>query len=358
MWADRRLIDLFRIELPIIAAPMANFAGLDLAVAVAEAGGLGSLPCAALDPGQIKTDVAAFRARTRKPVSLNFTCHAGRQDDDKDCAWLKRLAPYYAEFGVEAPALPFRAPHLPFDAAACAAIEATRPEIVSFHYGLPAPSLLGRVKATGCKIISSATTLREAQFLAARGVDAVIAQGSEAGGHRGMFLETDVATQVGTFALVRAIAASVQLPVIAAGGIADGRAIAAALALGASALQIGTAYLVCHESTTSALHKAALAEPARETVITNVLTGGLARGIVNRFIREQGPLNKAAPAYPLARLAIAPLRAKAEAMGSTDFSPLWSGQAAKLPRPMGARELTLQFAEETRGALQNWRSPV
>jgi nitronate monooxygenase len=352
MWVDRRLIDLFGVESPIVAAPMANFAGLELAVAVAEAGGLGSLPCAALDPGQIGAEVAAFRSRARKPLNLNFTCHAGTQDDDKDRAWLRQLAPYYAEFGVEGPALPFRATHPPFDEAACAAIERTRPEIVSFHYGLPAPSLLGRVRAAGCKIISSATTLREAQFLAAHGVDAIIAQGSEAGGHRGIFLETDVATQVGTLALVRAIASSVKVPLIAAGGIADGRAIAAALAVGASAVQIGTAYLVCHESTASALHKAALAESARETVITNVLTGGPARGIVNRFIREQGPLNHAAPNYPLARLAIAPLRSKAEAMGRVDFSPLWSGQAANLPGPIGTHELTLKLADDARDALR------
>lgn len=352
-WPDTRIIDLFGVELPIVLAPMANFAGLELAVAVAEAGGLGSVPCAALDPGQIRTDVAAFRARARKPVSLNFSCHAGAPSDaDKERAWLRHLAPYYAELGVEAPSLPFRAPHPPFDEAACAAIESTRPEIVSFHYGLPAPILLGRVKATGCKIMSSATTLREAQFLATHGADAIIAQGAEAGGHRGMFLETEVATQVGTLALVRAVTASVRVPVIAAGGIADGRAIAAALALGASAVQIGTAYLMCHESTTSTLHKAALADPARETVITNVLTGGAARGIVNRFIREQGPMNKAAPNYPLARLAIAPLRTKTEAVGQTDFSPLWSGQAARLPGPIGARELTLQLAEETREALR------
>ncbi len=352
MWPDRRLIDLFGVELPIVVAPMGNFAGLELAIAVAEAGGLGSLPCAALEPGQIRTEVAAFRSRARKPVSLNFTCHVEAPSDlDKERAWLSHLAPYYAELGVEAPSLPFRAPHPPFGEAACAAIEATRPEIVSFHYGLPAPSLLGRVKATGCKIMSSATTLREAQFLAAHGVDAIIAQGAEAGGHRGMFIETDVATQVGTLALVRAIAEAVKVPVIAAGGIADGRSVAGALALGASAAQIGTAYLLCPEAMTTPLHRAALAEPARETVITNVLTGGPARGIVNRFIREQGPLNRAAPIYPLARLAIAPLRAKAEASGAADFSPLWSGQAAKLPGSIGARELTLRLAEEARSAL-------
>ena len=356
MWADRRLIDLFHIELPIVAAPMANFAGLDLAVAVAEAGGLGSLPCAALDPDQIRADVAAFRSRTRKPLHLNFFCHVeAAPDPDKDRAWLKRLSPYYAEFGAEPPALPLKAAHPPFGEADCAAVEAIRPEIVSFHFGLPAPALLQRVKAAGCKIMSSATTLREAQVLAASGVDAIIAQGAEAGGHRGMFLETDVATQVGTFALVRAIAASVKVPVIAAGGIADGKGIAAALALGASAAQIGTAYLLCPEATISALHRAALSEPGRETAITNVLTGRPARGVVNRFMREQGPLNDAAPNFPLARPAIAPLRAKAEAMGRVDFSPLWSGQAANLPGPIGARELTLKLAEGRGGLLRQHR---
>jgi nitronate monooxygenase len=353
MWPDRRLIDLFNIELPIVAAPMANFAGLELAVAVAEAGGLGSLPCATLDSGQIKSDVAAFRSRTRKPVNLNFFCHGeAAPDPDKDRAWLKRLAPYYAEFGAEPPALPLKAAHPPFGEEDCATVEAIRPEIVSFHFGLPAPALLQRVKAAGCKVMSSATTLREAQVLAASGVDAIIAQGSEAGGHRGMFLETDVATQVGTFALVRAIAASVKVPVIAAGGIADGRGVAAGLALGASAAQIGTAYLLCSEATITALHRTALSETHRQTAITNILTGRPARGVVNRFMREQGPLNNAAPNFPLARSAVAPLRTKAEAMGLVDFSPLWSGQAANLPGPIGARELTLKFAEDAREALR------
>jgi nitronate monooxygenase len=194
--------------------------------------------------------------------------------------------------------------------------------------------------------------LREAIWLAERGVDAIIAQGAEAGGHRAMFLETDVATQVGTFALVRAIVEAVQVPVIAAGGIADGRGVAAALALGASAAQIGTAYLTCPESTISPLHRQALADPKRETAITNVLTGRPARGVVNRFMREQGPIDHAAPRFPFARPAIAPLRAKAEAQGSTDFSLLWSGQAAKLPPPMPAAELTRRFAEEASAALR------
>jgi nitronate monooxygenase len=343
------LLDLFGIEVPIIAAPMANFAGIDLAVGVADAGGLGSLPCAVLSPDQIRAGSAEFRSRSAAPLNANFFCHIETPADPaRDAAWLESIAPYFAELGVAAPVLPLPAGHPPFGHADCAAVEELRPEIVSFHFGLPEASLLARVKAAGCKIISTATTLREALWLAERGVDAIIAQGSEAGGHRGMFLDTDVATQVGTFALVRAICDAVDVPVIATGGIADGKAVAAALALGASAVQIGTAYLLCSESKTSALHKAALADVNRETAITNVLTGRPARGIVNRFMREQGPISRSAPNFPRARPAIAPLRAKAEAEGSTDFSPLWSGQAAKLPAPMPAGDLTRQLAEQTR----------
>jgi nitronate monooxygenase len=348
-WPDTRLLDLFGVELPIIAAPMANFAGVDLAVAVAEVGGLGSLPCAALNPDQIRGGAAEFRSRCNKPLNFNFFCHTvAPPDPAKDRAWLARIAPYFAELGAEPPPLPLTGGHPPFGESDCATIEDLRPEIVSFHFGLPLKPLLARVRATGCKVVSSATSLPEAVWLAEHGVDAIIAQGAEAGGHRAMFLETDVTTQVGTFALVRAIAGSVKVPVIAAGGIADGQAIAAALALGASAVQIGTAYLTCRESTISPLHRKALADPTRETAITNVLTGKPARGVVNRFMREQGPIDDAAPNFPLARPAIAPLRAKAESQGSTDFSPLWSGQAANLPPSMSAAELTRKLAEHAR----------
>lgn len=346
-WPDTRLLDLFGIDVPILVAPMANFAGLDMALAVAEAGGLAALPCAVLNADQIKEGVGKFRAKSSKPLNLNFFCHATPEHDvEKTRAWLARIAPYFDELGVSPPSFPLAAGHPPFTEAACGAIEALKPEIVSFHFGLPRGELLARVKATGCKILSTATTLREAEFLAAHGVDAIIAQGAEAGGHRGMFLEADISTQVGTFALVRTIASRLDVPVIAAGGIADGRAVAAAFALGASAVQIGTAYLVCPESTISPLHRQALADPARETAITNVLTGRPARGIMNRFMREQGPMNDAAPDFPFARPAIAPLRAKAEERGSTEFSPLWSGQAAILPQPMGAAALTRKLAED------------
>jgi nitronate monooxygenase len=344
---------LFGVEVPIIQAPMANFASVDLAVAVAEAGGLGSFPCAVLSPDRIRAGVAEFRSRSKKPLNVNFFCHdEPNEDNARDAAWLSRISPYYVELGADLPTLPFGGGHPPFGEAECIAVEELRPEVVSFHFGLPAPDLLARLKQAGRKIISSATTVREARWLAECGVDAIIAQGTEAGGHRGMFLETDVATQVGTFGLVRGVAEAVRVPVIAAGGIADGRAIAAALALGASAVQIGTGYLPCPESTITDLHRKALADPDRETAITNVLTGRPARGVVNRFMREQGPIDAAAPVFPLARAAIAPLRAKAEAQGSADFSPLWSGQAAILPEPMGARALTRKLAQETAAALR------
>jgi nitronate monooxygenase len=351
-WPDRRLLELFGIDLPILQAPMANFAGVELAVAVADAGGLATLPCAALDPVGIQAGVTAIRARSTAPLNLNFFCHQEAPSDAAcERAWLERIAGYFAELGVEPPPMPLPRGHAPFGEAECAAVEALRPEVVSFHFGLPAPTLLTRVQRAGCKVISSATSLREALWLAERGVDAIVAQGAEAGGHRGMFLENDVSTQTGTFALVRAIAEAVPVPVIAAGGIADGKSMAAALALGACAVQIGTAYLSCPESTISPLHRQALRDPKRETAITNVLTGRPARGVVNRFMRERGPMDADPPSFPRARAAIAPLREKAEAQGLPDFSPLWSGQAAVLPDGVPAAKFTRELADEAMAAL-------
>jgi nitronate monooxygenase len=353
MWPDTRLLDLFGIELPIVQAPMANACGVDMAVAVAEAGGLGSFPCAALSDDKIVAGVAEIRSRTKRPINLNFFCHKpAPADAERDAAWLKHLAPYYAELGAEMPKVPLTASIVAFTEATCAVVEKLRPEVVSFHFGLPEPRLFRRVKAAGCKIISSATTLREALWLAEHGVDAIIAQGAEAGGHRGMFLETDVATQIGTFALVQQIVSAVAVPVIAAGGIGDGRGIAASFALSAAGVQIGTAYLGCPEATVSALHRAALAEPGRQTVITNVLSGRPARGILTRFVREQGPINAAIPAYPLATPALSPLRSKAEAKGSGAFSWFWSGQGAPPPTGLGAKELTRKLADDALARLK------
>ena len=330
-WSDRRLLDLFGVALPIVQAPMANAGGVDMAVAAAEAGGLGSFPCAGLTDDKVREGVVAIRSRTKRPINLNFFCHAEpEQDIAREAAWLERLAPYYAELGVEMPKPPLKATIYRFTEATCGVVEELRPEVVSFHFGLPGPELVQRVKQAGCKVICSATTRREALWLAERGVDAIIAQGAEAGGHRGMFLETDIAAQIGTFALVQQIVAAVRVPVIAAGGIGDANGIAAAFALGAAGVQIGTAYLCSPEATTSALHRRRSQSLAarRSSPIFERAPGPR---IFNRFIEEQGPIDPAHPCYPFATPALAPLRKAAEAKGSGDFSWFWSGQG-RCPR--------------------------
>jgi nitronate monooxygenase len=331
------LESLLSIEIPIIQAPMAGSQGSRLAVAVSEAGGLGSLPCAMLSDEAMRGEVEAIRAATSRPFNLNFFCHAPPASTD-DRAWRARLHAYYDELDArEGPAASRR----PFDAEACTLVEALRPPVVSFHFGLPDEALLRRVRDSGAKILSSATTVSEARWLAEHGCDAIIAQGVEAGGHRGMFLDTDITRQVGTIALVPQIVDAVKLPVIAAGGIGDARGIVAALALGAAGVQLGSAYLVTPEAATSALHRQALASACDDSsVLTNVFSGRPARGIVNRLVREVGPMAIEAPAFPVAGGAVAPLRQKAEAKGSSAFSPLWTGQAVKLSRVMPAGELT------------------
>ena len=354
MWPDQRITQLFAIELPIIQAPMAGAQVSDLAIAVCRAGGLGSLPCALLAADQVRSEWALIRQATSRPVNLNFFCHqTPAPDAQREQRWRDRLAVYAEEFGLD-PRAPYPPSNRnPFDTASCALIEELHPEIVSFHFGLPPPELLARVKSAGAKVIASATTVAEARWLAERGVDAVIAQGLEAGGHRGMFLSDDVSTQIGTLALVPRVVDAVQVPVIAAGGNADGRGIAAALALGAAAVQIGSAYLLCPESRISALHAQALrATGEQPTALTNLFTGRPARGIVNRVMRELGPMSALAPQFPLAGGALGPLRAKAEGQGSADFSPLWAGQAATLARAIPATKLTRDLADEAMQRLQ------
>lgn len=339
---DRRIQTLFGIDVPIIQAPMAGAQGAAMAVAVSEAGGLGSLPGALLGIDAMRAELALIRQRTAKPVNLNFFCHRSpAANEAREAAWRARLAPYYAELGID-PAAPVPASNrAPFDAAFCAVVEEFCPEIVSFHFGLPAADLMDRVKATGARVISSATTADEARWLEDHGADAVIAQGYEAGGHRGIFLTEDVGQQPGLFALLPQVVDAVEVPVIAAGGIADARGIVAAFALGASAVQIGTAYLFTPEATITPMHRAALREAKDDgTALTNLFTGRPARGLVNRLMREAGPLSTDAPAFPTAGGALMPLKAKAEAAGSADFSSLWAGQAASLGREMGAGDLT------------------
>lgn len=334
------------VELPIIQAPMAGVQGSALAVAVSNAGGLGSLPCAMLGPDALRKELAAIRAQTVKPVNVNFFCHTPPTPSaEREDAWRATLAPYYEEFGLDTSAITEGGGRAPFSSEAADVLDDFRPAVVSFHFGLPSEELLARVRSWGSKIFSSATTVDEARWLEARGVDAIIAQGFEAGGHRGMFLSEDVTTQVGTLALVPQIVNAVKTPVIAAGGIADANGVAAALALGAVGVQVGTAYLLCPEATTSPVHRAALkSNGARHTALTNVFTGRLARGIVNRLIREVGPISPSVPPFPLAASAVAPLRATAESRGSGDFSPLWSGQNASRCREVPAAQLTRDLA--------------
>jgi nitronate monooxygenase len=333
------------IERPIIQAPMAGVQGSALAIAVSNAGGLGSLPCALLSPEGIRAELGAIVGATDKPYNVNFFCHTPpAADARREAAWRNLLRPYYQEFGLDLAAIPSSAGRTPFSAEAADILSEFEPPIVSFHFGLPAPELLQRVRSWGAKILASATTLDEARWLEARGVDAIIAQGLEAGGHRGIFLSDDLTTQVGTLALVRQIVKAVGVPVIAAGGIADAAGVAAAMALGAAAVQIGTAYLLCPEATTTAVHRAALVgDAAGHTALTNVFTGRPARGIVNRIVREIGPLSDVAPRFPLATAAVMPLRAKAEAQGSGDFSPLWAGQNVTGCKEIPAADLTREL---------------
>jgi nitronate monooxygenase len=319
-----------------------------LAIAVSNAGGLGSLPCAMLTLEQVRAELGRIRDATRHPYNVNFFCHAPPQPDAaREAAWRAALAPFYAEYGVDAASIPPGPGRAPFTAEAAALLAEFEPRVVSFHFGLPSAELLARVKAWGAKVLASATTVDEARWLEARGADAVIAQGAEAGGHRGMFLSEDLATQVGTFALLPQVVRAVKVPVIAAGGIADARGVAAAMELGAAGVQVGTAYLLCPEATTSAVHRAALkSDAARQTALTNLITGRPARGIVNRLMRELGPINPVAPAFPLATAALAPLRAKAEAAGKGDFSPLWCGQNPTGCREIPAADLTRALAAD------------
>jgi nitronate monooxygenase len=348
--ASRSFTARLGLALPIVQAPMAGFQGVGMAAAVSGAGALGSLPGAAMAPQALRDAVAEMRRGGGLPVNLNFFCHAvPAADPAREAAWREALRPYYEELGLSFSAISNGPGRLPFGAEAAEAIESLRPEVVSFHFGLPPAALLERVRRSGAQVWASATTVAEAQWLAAHGVDAIIAQGLEAGGHRGVFLPEggpyDLDRQLRTHALVAAILQTVRVPVIAAGGIADADGVAEALSMGASAVQLGTAFLLCTEATTSAVHRAALqGEAARQTALTNLFSGRPARGIVNRLMRELGPMSGLPPAFPSAVNALAPLRAAAEQAGRGDFTPLWAGQDVSGCRAVPAAQLVRELA--------------
>jgi nitronate monooxygenase len=354
MWPDRRLLDLVGIELPVVLAPMAGVMDFELVAAVSEAGGLGSLPCAMLNAEKMRDEIARIRERTSKPFNINFFCHTPPVPNNaREAAWRERLKPYYEELGIDPGAPVPSSNRAPFDSAFLDAVLELKPRVVSFHFGLPDRALYEPLKREGIIIFGCATTVTEARWLEDRGVDAIIAQGFEAGGHRGIFLSDNIATQVGTMALVPQVVSAVKVPVIAAGGIADGRGIAAAFVLGAAAVQIGSAYMHCSEAKLAKTHRASL-KAARDdgTVLTNVITGRPARGFLTRVVREVGPISELAPEFPLAGGALAPLRAKAEAAGSGDFTTQWAGQAAALGRDLPAGEATKRLAAEALERMQ------
>ncbi len=347
-WPDRRLLELLKLEIPIIQAPMAGSDSVALARSVSSTGALGSLACALLSPDQVREAVHALRHGLARPFNLNFFCHPMEAPDSASTErWKSFLRPHYKRLGLDIESVNPTRLRLPFNDEMCAVVEEVRPEVVSFHFGLPKLELVERLKKRGIKILSSATTVREAKWLESCGCDAIIAQGLEAGGHRGMFLETNVATQLGLFALLPQVRDTVSVPVIAAGGIANASGIVAALDLGASGVQLGTAYLFCPEANVSPLYRRALEQAAdMGTAVTNLFSGRPARGILNRYLQESGPMSDAVPAFPYAATLVAPLRAASERAGSLDYMQLWSGQAAALAKSMPADQLTRKLAAD------------
>ncbi len=336
------LNDFLGIRLPLIQAPMAGVQGSTMTVAVSNAGALGSLPCGMLSQEELRAELAAIRAQTDQPFNVNFFCHVSPTvDEAKMQTWRAALQPYYDELGIALNPISSKPSRVPFDAAFAEILSEYKPPVVSFHFGLPSEDLLRYVRSWGATVMSSATTVAEAVWLEQHGADIIIAQGLEAGGHRGMFLTDDLSTQLGTLPLLSRVLQAVRVPVVAAGGIADAQGVAAMMRLGAAGVQIGTAYMLCDEANTSALHRAALSgADAAHTALTNLFSGRPARGVVNRLMRELGAMSSAAPPFPLATADVAPLRARAEASGSSDFSPLWAGQNTLGCRAVSAAALT------------------
>ena len=354
-WPNPRALELFGTDCPIVQAPMAGTVGADMVIAVCNAGGLGSLPCALLNDSQVRSEIEKIRAHTDRPFNTNFFCHTPETaDPDRHAAWFDALSDYYDALGLKKSDLPTPPNRSPFDEAMCRVVEELKPDVVSFHFGLPDKSLLSRVKDSGCVVLSSATTVEEAKWLEENGADAVIAQGYEAGGHRGIFLSRDISTQSGTLSLLPQVVDAVSVPVIAAGGISDGRGIAAVFALGAAAAQIGTAYLFADESLISDVYRNALTNATESsTALTNVFSGRPARGLVNKVMMEIGPISDKAPEFPNAGAALGPLRAKAEQSGSGDFSSMWAGQSVQLGQPGGAEEITRRLVAQAEACLAN-----
>ena len=341
-----------QLAIPIIQAPMVGSTTREIAIAVSQAGGLGSLAAAASSPAKIKEDIAAIRAATDKPFAVNiFIQNVISPDAVTVEVALERLKPWRERYG-----LPQSIPNKWAESSKdqFAALLEAAPPAASFTFGCLTTDEVRALKARGTFVIGTATTVAEAKAWAAVGSDAICAQGFEAGGHRGTFLKGAWESSIGTFALVRTIVKAVDLPVIAAGGIMDGAGIAAALMLGAAAVQLGTAYMLCEEAVTNPAWRNAIANaPDDPTRATRVFSGRYARGIENEFMRELESVEAEIPAYPIQNALTQDLRAAAARANRTDVQSLWAGQAVKLARPARSGDLTEQLWRETREVLES-----
>ena len=336
------------VQLPIVQAPMAGVQDAALVIAVCKAGGLGSLPCAMLTPELVESEVARIRAATSNPFNLNFFCHTMPDVTDSALSdWSALFAADYQKYCVDEHSINYGSVRRPFSAEFAEVVTRVKPAVVSFHFGLPSDELLAAVRESGALIFSSATTAAEAIWLEEQGVDAIIAQGVEAGGHRGIFLTDDLTSQLPTKQLLKEIVERVEVPVIAAGGVGSAQNVKELIDLGGSAVQVGTSFLLCDEAKTSQLHREALAaSTSPNTVITNVFSGRPARGIVNGMVEKLGAWNRLAPSFPYATPASAPLRLAAEAKSCADYTPLWSGTNTAGCKAISAELLTRELASE------------
>ncbi|MEW9855583.1 NAD(P)H-dependent flavin oxidoreductase [Novosphingobium sp. M1R2S20] len=345
------LLDSLGIPLPIVQAPMAGVSTPELAAAVSNADALGSISVAATDAAGAREMIAGIRLLSNRPFNVNVFVHQPTaQDAAREAAWIAAMAPLFHEYGAQPPAAlrPIYRSFIEDDEMLALLLE-TAPAVVSFHFGLPDAGRIAALKNAGCLSLATATSLGEAQAAKAAGIDAVVAQGWEAGGHRGVFEPDAPDARLGTLALTRLLARRSGLPVIAAGGIMDGHGICAALDLGAVAAQLGTAFVACPESSADAAYRAALAgHAAMNTVMTSAISGRPARGLPNRFTQWGENVGLPHPGYPVTYDAGKALIAAAKAAGETGYAAQWAGQGAPLSRPMPAAELVALLADELR----------
>ncbi|MEP4194402.1 MAG: nitronate monooxygenase [Aliishimia sp.] len=331
-------------KIPLIQAPMAGAQDEKLAIAVAGEGAVGSIACARLKPDELLASAQKFQSQASGPLNLNFFCHdVVLRDPSREVLWHQELNRYYNEFSLPQ-TYPETVPVHALDERMVEVVCRLKPAIVSFHFGLPDKTYVDRIRATGSKIIASATTLEEAIYLEAQGCDAVIAQGREAGGHQGVFLQPDQDVRFSTTELIEQMVSVLRIPIIAAGGIADANLIRKMMNLGAAGVQVGTRFLKSPESTITSTHRAILeGEEIRKTAITNVFTGRPARGFVNRIMKDVGPMNPHAQVFPFASSALAPIATATK--GSEDFVSLWAGQNWQIGDHMRASEIVKELSQ-------------